>query len=136
MAKRLTDEERAARALTEREFQRAYTAVLRALGFLVDHHYDSRFSDPGTRGSPDLKVVGHGHVFVVELKRWDGVVSRYQLEWLDAYEAAGVSAYVYRPQDWAIMLADAERRAQLPIPEQLRPFPVPKKKKRRATRGS
>ena len=53
MGKRLTDEERAARDLTEREFQKAYVKALLHLGFLVEHHYDSRFSDTGTRGAPD-----------------------------------------------------------------------------------
>jgi hypothetical protein len=131
MGRRLTDQERAARQLSERDFQKAYVAVLRALGFLVEHHYDSRFSDPGTKGAPDLKIVGHGDHFVVELKRWDGVVSDEQVMWLEAYEAAGVPAYVYRPQDWGTMLAQAERIAQRPIPPQLQPFPVARKRKRK-----
>lgn len=133
MGKRLTNEERAARALTEREFQKAYVAALRHLGFLVEHHYDSRFSDPGTRGAPDLKVVGHKHYFTVELKRWNGVLSDDQIIWLRQLEAAGISHWVCRPQDWASMMDHAERLARAPIPEELRAFPVPKKKKRRAS---
>lgn len=131
MARRLTDEDRAARALTERELQRAYTRVLRHLDFLVEHHYDSRFSDVGTRGAPDLKILGHGHFFVVELKRWNGTLSPEQKVWLAEYADAGIPAFVHQPQDWAAMLSYASSIAKRDIPPELMAFPRPKPKKKR-----
>ena len=134
MGKRLTDEERSLRDLSERDFLRHYVAALRSLGFDVAHHYDSRFSDQGTKGVPDLTIVGHAFFFMVELKREKGIVSPEQHHWSDELTKAGVPVLVCRPSDWEWMMSYAERIAERLVPSVLRALPTPIKrpKKKRA----
>jgi len=110
--------------------------ALAALGFKVAHHYDSRFSDPGTRGFPDLTVVGHGHCWFDELKRWDGVVHDDQAAWHEHLRYADQNVYVWRPQDWDVMLQRAEGIAKQAIPEELTRFPEPRKRPKRKRQAS
>lgn len=128
MARRLTDEERALRAVTERTLQVWASRMLTSVGFRAGHHYDSRFSDPGTKGMPDLIVVGHGHYFQIELKRWDGVLSADQEAWRDDSYMAGVEYFEYRPADWAELVALAESRSGREVLDPYRELPAPKKK--------
>lgn len=128
---RLNDAERNRRDLTEREFQKAYVKALRSLEFFVGHHYDSRFSDPGTKGMPDLLVVGHGVVFMVELKREKGRLSEEQRQWIAELTAAGVIVHVCRPSDWESMMAYAEAMAQREVEPSLRRMPIHKAKKKK-----
>ena len=129
---RLTNAEKALRALSERDFQRGYVAALRSIGFRVGHHYDSRFSDPGTKGQPDLLIVGHGVCWFVELKRETGVVHPEQAAWMFDLNQASQSVWIYRPSDWDEMIEQAEAQAKQAVPAELRVIPQarPKKKKR------
>lgn len=130
---RLTPFQRQCRALTEREAQKAYVAAARAVGCLVNHTYDSRFTDPGSKGYPDLTIVAEtsGAAMWVEWKREEGVVSAEQIRWHDALRRGGKRVEVYRPSDWDRAMGELEEFAQAPIPVKLRAFPVPKVKKRR-----
>jgi hypothetical protein len=130
MPKRLTDAERARRDLTERDFQKAYVKALRSLGFYVAHHYDSRFSDPGTKGLPDLTIVGHDVFWMCELKREKGTLSDEQRAWISRLAEAGVVVHVCRPSDWESMMSYAEAMAQQDVTPELRELPRPKKKRR------
>ena len=132
MGKRLTQAERDARALTEREFQKGYVAALRSLGFLVAHHYDSRFSDEGTKGLPDLQIVGHGVFWMDELKREHGKLSDAQRGWISQAARAGVVVNVWRPSDWEAMMGYIEAMAMEIVASPLRAMPKHKVKKRRA----
>ena len=136
MGKRLTDDERLARALSERDFQRRYVEALRNLAFLVEHHYDSRFSDPGTKGAPDLKIVGHGVFFVAEMKRELGALKPEQKEYRVQYQLAGIQHFVYRPSDWEIMMTYVEQLSGRRVDPELRVFPLPYKRARKKAQTS
>ena len=60
------------------------------------HTHDSRRSNAGF---PDLVIVGPGEVIYAELKSERGRLSSAQAEWIEALNAAGTKAYVWRPSD-------------------------------------
>lgn len=130
MSRRLSPIERAVRDLTEREFQKGYVTALRSIGFRVAHHYDSRFSDPGTKGYPDLDICGHGMQWYEELKREAGRLSDEQLGWHRDLVASGRIVIVSRPSDWERMMMYAEAAAEQAIDPLLRRLPMPKPKRR------
>ena len=130
MNRRLTPIERAVKQLTERDFQKGYVAALRSIGFTVGHHYDSRFSDPGTKGQPDLAITGHGHFWWEELKREEGVLSDEQKAWHRELTLAGIHVVTSRPSDWERMMSYAEAAAEQAIDPLLRQLPMPAKKRR------
>lgn len=51
-------------------------------------------------GWPDLFCVRGDRAVAIELKAEKGRVRPNQKEWLDALQAAGVEAHVFRPRDW------------------------------------
>lgn len=123
--RRLTPEERLIRQTTEADFLRQVIDVAHVFGYRVAH-FRPAWSARGYRtpvqgdgvGFPDLVLVGRGTVVVAELKREAAPdPAGPQAEWLDAFRAAGIRAYVWRPSqlEWiAAVLADpvaAERRA-------------------------
>lgn len=77
------------------------------LGYHVHHETDSRRTNPGY---PDLTVVGHGAIFVIETKSRGekfipprttkrGTQLPGQIDWLAAFAATGKAhTYVCRPQ--------------------------------------
>lgn len=83
--------------IPERAFQSHLTELCAWLGFLVYHTHDSRKSQ---RGFPDLVIVGHGHTLFRELKTATGRVRPEQQQWIDALQAAGQDAAVWRPDQW------------------------------------
>lgn len=92
------------RSMTEAQLQAAVIACAKALRWRVYHTYDSRRSE---RGFPDLVMLRHGKLLVVELKSAFGRTSRDQDAWLDAFkwfaESApeSVGVYQWRPIDWS-----------------------------------
>lgn len=56
---------------------------------------------PTAKGWPDLAMARDGELLTVELKSRTGRVTREQQDWLEALSAVpGVTALVWRPQDW------------------------------------
>ena len=90
MGRRLTDEERALREVTEKAFQSRVVELARLYGWRVAHFHDSRrqvkpgvfVGDKDAAGFPDLVLV------------------RPPDEWLSLLVACGVEARVVRPSDW------------------------------------
>ena len=61
----------------------------------------------GHVGAPDLLLARDGVLLVAELKSDRGRLGPGQREWLDA---AGAHARLWKPQDWAAVLAELERK--------------------------
>ena len=85
------------KAVSEREFMRTVIEFANVLGWLVYHVHDSRRS---VAGFPDLLMLRRDRQVVAELKIGKKMPTREQVAWLDAFELAGVPAYVWRPSDW------------------------------------
>lgn len=104
MAKRLTEQEKILRAISEASFQRTVEAVLTRFGWLYFHAPDNKPNRHGfiqniKAGFPDLVAVRGNRVVYMELKREQGVVSDAQAEWHEALQQAGQEIYVFRPSD-------------------------------------
>lgn len=114
MPKRLTDEERAWRELSEKKVQDDFMADARKLGWTVWHHSDSRkmvgrgngryipVGDPDARGLPDL-IMCHprwGVVFV-EVKKELKDLEPHQAEARDDLLRAGAKWYLLKPSTYA-----------------------------------
>lgn len=86
-----------ARSMSERDLQTRIIRMARETGWLCYHTWNSQHS---AAGFPDLLMVRGDQIIAAELKREDerkGKVSEHQRAWLDALEAAGVYAVVWRP---------------------------------------
>lgn len=119
LARKLTDQERADRAVLEAAFQRKVVYRARKAGWKVVHFHQSVVGSAadGTpvvatpvsgdaKGFPDLILVKPGHpVLYVELKRELGKPSPEQIAWLDLLQAAGQYAMIWRPSQ----MKDIER---------------------------
>lgn len=92
--------------MTELQLQQGVLECARRLGFMAYHTADARRSEPGF---PDALILGHGQLIVMEFKTQRGKVRAASLtkrgrwlpgqqEWLDAFESAGVPAYLVRPE--------------------------------------
>lgn len=60
------------------------------------HTHDSRRSPAGF---PDLVIAGPNQVIYAELKSTRGRLTADQAAWIEALNAAGTNAYVWRPDD-------------------------------------
>lgn len=78
---------------TEKEWQRQVVDVAILRGWKVYHTFDSRHSEAGF---PDLVLLRGDRQLVVELKVGDKNPTAEQIEWLNAFEKAGVDAQVWR----------------------------------------
>lgn len=104
MAARLTDRERALRAVTEKQWQKQVEQMLTALGWRWYHAPDNRPAKNGAvqnvrSGWPDLFAVRGERRIAIELKSEIGRVSPEQEEWLAALGIAGIETYIWRPRD-------------------------------------
>jgi hypothetical protein len=105
MPKRLTDEERAFRAVSEKELQARVIEFARLYGWRVAHFHDSRrqvkpgvfVGDKDAVGFPDLVLVRPPRLMVVELKRELGKLTDEQHAWIGDLQACGVEVHVVRP---------------------------------------
>lgn len=123
MPKRLTDEERAWRSLSEKDFQKQVLDLARLYGWKVAHFHDSRrqvkpgvfVGDKDAAGFPDLVLVRPPELVVLELKRELGKTTPEQDEWLALLSACGVEASVVRPSNWDELRLRLGRGAKAPI---------------------
>lgn len=108
MAERLTPEERALRAVTERRYQRQIVDEAKKCGWALRCHVSpasmasgrwiTPTSDPGF---PDCWFVRPGRMVVLEVKTQLGGVHPQQEEWIRTLQTVpGVEAYIVRPSDW------------------------------------
>lgn len=109
MPKRLTDQERADRQMTEAAFQRRVIYRARRSGWRAVHFHAASVGSDGeevfitpvsgdAKGFPDLILVKPGRQPIfAELKRELGKLSPEQWAWLDLLIAAGQNAVIWRP---------------------------------------
>lgn len=115
MARRLSDGERALRAITEAEHSRAIEDALTLFGWRWTHFRTSwtrgRWRTPvsGDPGFPDYLAVRGGRVLAIEAKREAGRLTPEQEAWLAALEAAGVETHVVRPSGLEAFLETLRR---------------------------
>ena len=82
----------------EQAFQQQVLDLARLLGWKCYHTHDSRRS---VDGFPDLVGLKGGRKWVAELKVAGRKPTPAQVDWLQAFEKAGVPAYRWTPDDWA-----------------------------------
>ena len=104
---RLSEAERADRALTEADFLAQVIDLAHLLGWRTAH-FRPAWSGRGWRtpvqgdgaGFPDLILVRRDRLIAAELKREvGGVVSEDQRLWLAAFDKAGLETAIWRPSD-------------------------------------
>jgi len=112
MGKRLTDQERSWRELSERQFQTQVIELARLSGWLISHFHDSRrqvtrpngqkffIGDKDSKGFPDCCMVRAPEILFWELKKELGKTTPEQDEWLAALSGCGLEARVIRPSDF------------------------------------
>lgn len=123
MGKRLTDEERAYRALSEKQYQARVMKLARAYGWRVAHFSDSRkqvrpgvhVGDTDARGFPDLALIRPPEFVVIELKAELGKTTEHQDEWLADFAASGIDAFVSRPSTFSVIEERLTRARLSPI---------------------
>jgi hypothetical protein len=123
MGKRLTDEERAWRSLSEKDFQKQVLDLARLYGWKVAHFHDSRrqvkpgvfVGDKDAAGFPDLVLVRPPELLFMELKRELGKTTELQDEWLASLRACGLEAEVVRPSNWDWLRSRLGRGAKPPV---------------------
>lgn len=103
---------------SERDFQKTVIELAQVLGWRVAHFRPARTKygwktavAADGAGYPDLSMVRERIIFA-ELKAEKGKVSAEQQEWLEAIEAAGGEAYVWRPSDWNDLQETLTRRGR------------------------
>lgn len=110
MGKRLTDEERAWRAYSEKEYQTKVIDLARSLGWMVAHFHDSRkmvrrgnkyipVADGDAAGFPDLCLQRGPEIMFWEMKKELGKPSPKQEEWLASLQGGEFEARIVRPSD-------------------------------------
>lgn len=112
MAARLTDQQKALRAISEAEWQKTVTVLLTAFGWRWWHAPDNRPVKGRVQrvrpGLPDLIAVRGDRVIFAELKRETGKPTPEQVDALAALGEA-TEAYLWRPSD-----IDEVRRVLMP----------------------
>lgn len=98
--------------MTEREFQREVINHLKAAGWRVAHFGNTvKFvpnkgggykviGDPDAKGFPDIIAVKGGRIIALELKGEKTRIQPEQALWIADLRAAGVEAYIWRPDDF------------------------------------
>lgn len=94
---------RANTGMTEAQLLDAVRQLAHYRGWWTYHTADSRGSEAGW---PDLVLVHRRHrrLIVAELKTAAGLLTEDQIAWLDALEACGLEATVWRPVDLAELI--------------------------------
>lgn len=66
--------------------------------------------EAGGKGFPDLVLLRDDEQLVVELKADNGRLTPEQEEWIEAFQRAGVEAWIWRPRDWDPLVLERLRR--------------------------
>lgn len=85
------------RPLTEAAMLSGLKDAAQKLGYLV---YHTTYSIGSDRGYPDLTIVGHGHIWFLEIKGPRGVISDDQKTWIGAIMDAGYDARFIWPHHY------------------------------------
>lgn len=87
--------------------QEAVIALARVMGWRVAHFRPAKtwqgWQTPVAadgKGFPDLVLVKPAQCIVAELKSDKGDLSPHQRGWINAFESAGIPAYIWRPEHW------------------------------------
>lgn len=103
MPKKLTDQEKMLRAISERDWQSHVIKIAEVKGWKYYHPPDNRPVNGRIQkvvsGFPDLCLVKNGKMIFAELKREKGIVSPEQQAWIMAIKACGIDVYIWRPSD-------------------------------------
>ena len=89
--------------MTEEQLSKSVIDLAVDLGYMV---YSIRRSDlaglrhPTGKGFPDLTIVGHNRLLLVELKDDKGRPTAAQVSWKRMLIAAGAEWYLWRPAHW------------------------------------
>jgi hypothetical protein len=106
MSRRLTDQDRVYRAITEAEWSRTVVDYAHAQGWLIAHFRPAQNAQGGWRtpvaadgaGFPDLVLARRDREpLFVELKREIGRLSSAQIDWMNAINGP---FFTWRPSDW------------------------------------
>ena len=90
-------------AMPEAAWQGRVLDLARLCAWRAFHDHDSRRN---AAGLPDLLLVRGDRLVAAELKAERGRLRAGQREWLAALDrVAGVETYVWRPSDWATVMA-------------------------------
>ncbi len=101
---------------TEAGFQRCVLAYARMCGWRCAHfraslnqrgQWQTAAAGDGA-GFPDWIFLRGDRMLVVELKTDTGKLAPEQRAWLDAFTAAGVTAVIWRPRDFAMIEKELE----------------------------
>lgn len=103
MARRLTEEEKLLRAITESTFQKWVQKLMTQQGWLWYHAADN-IPRGGWKanikpGFPDLVAVRRGRLLIAELKTQTGKITDPQDDWLTALRTTGAEVHIWRPGD-------------------------------------
>jgi hypothetical protein len=120
VGRRLTPEERALRAISERDYQTQITTLATMYGWQWRHFRDSRkevkrggrsmwVGDADAAGWPDLVLVRPPEFLVIEVKRETGALTPEQAEWLDLLRSCGIEVIVARPSNFGEVQARLTR---------------------------
>jgi hypothetical protein len=91
---------------SEKDFQKAVTDALNALGWRWYHSRPAHTSKgwrtalSGDAGYPDITAVRRDRILFIELKAEKGRLSEEQGAWLADLGAAGAEVFCWRPSDW------------------------------------
>jgi hypothetical protein len=104
--------------ITEAEFLGQVLALTRLCGWRTAHFRPARtvagwrtaVAGDG-RGFPDLLLLRGERIIAAELKVPPNKLAAEQEEWLAAFRAAGVPAFVWVPTDWAAIEAELQGEA-------------------------
>jgi len=84
--------------INETQFLRLVIDFATKHGWLVYHVAKTRFRK---RGFPDLLMLRHGRLVVVEIKSTEGKLHPEQEVWLREFgKCKAVEVYLWRPSDW------------------------------------
>ncbi len=82
--------------MREKDLMQAILDAARLLGWKCYHTFDSRRSEPGW---PDVVCLKNDRCIVYETKTERGKPTPAQLDWLAAFNDAGIPAKIVRPAD-------------------------------------